>query len=353
MRKFKRSDPNFGLTSLLDALACGLGAVLLILIVIKFKAHTTDPTEQLEKLQAELAAGQTEVVQLQQSLDEINELIAMETAEQEASEQGQSETESQQAKLLQTIANEMAVVANLEQQLAAMAKLPTPSDAVALSGTGNQNYITGMKVEGKQIGILVDKSASMMGDNLVEVLRYLALSDAQRVQTAKWQRTIRTAKWLLARVPDDSRVTVVTFSEDAKRLGQNDRNSPKLTASMRAIVSDLGAVVPDGGTNLQVGLAELFRINNQITDVYLITDGLPTLGDGLSLKCRNIFRSSKSISSVCRQELLVATAQRFPKNVTMNIILLPIEGDPHASALYWEWANSTYGTFLSPASEWP
>lgn len=62
--------------------------MLLILIVIKFKAHTTDPTEQLEKLQAELAAGQTEVVQLQQSLDEINELIAMETAEQEASEQG-------------------------------------------------------------------------------------------------------------------------------------------------------------------------------------------------------------------------------------------------------------------------
>ena len=161
------------------------------------------------------------------------------------------------------------------------------------------------------------------------------------------------AQWMLARVPLESRVTVVTFSDTATTLGLRDVNSAKVSGSMNAIVKDLGAVVPNGGTNLQEGLSILFKANPNITDVYIVTDGLPTLGDGLPMSCKSFISSKKSISSDCRKTLFVETVKRAKKGVHYNVILLPIEGDPFASPMYWEWTRATSGTFLSPAPEWP
>ena len=114
---------------------------------------------------------------------------------------------------------------------------------------------------------------------------------------------------------------------------------------MNAIVKDLGAVVPNGGTNLQEGLSILFKANPNITDVYIVTDGLPTLGDGLPMSCKSFISSKKSISSDCRKTLFVETVKRAKKGVHYNVILLPIEGDPFASPMYWEWTRATSGTF--------
>lgn len=352
MRAKRRSEDGFNL-AFLDVMACGLGAVILIFILVDFKAFTPDPVEEKEKLDQELAAAMTEQEQLQKALDELNDKIAMESAKQEAAKEAQDDTTDNQDQALQAISTQLAVVADLEKQLAAQSKEVEKSANISLAGQGEQNYITGLKVEGEQIGILVDKSASMMGTNLVDVLAKLSLSDQQKAATPKWIRTRRVALWLLARLPQASKITLVTFSDDAKRLGRRDVSTASVGGSLDAIAQDLGAVVPDGGTNLQVGLAALFEANPKITDVYLITDGLPTLGEGLPLTCRNFISSKKSISSDCRQRLFVETVGRAPKGVRYNIILLPIDGDPFAPSMYWDWSRVTGGTFLSPASEWP
>jgi hypothetical protein len=39
--------------------------------------------------------------------------------------------------------------------------------------------------------------------------------------------------------------------------------------------------------------------------------------------------------------------------VPVNVILLPMEGDPMAPAAYWTLARRTRGSFLSPAKDWP
>lgn len=352
MPKTRKPADGFNL-AFLDVMACGLGAVILIFILVDFNAFTPTPTDEKEKLERELAAAQTEQQQLKKSIDEVNDKIALESAKQDDVEQAQENSTQDQSKLLQDMSTEMAVVADLENQLAALSKEVEKSANIQMQGTGEQNYITGLKIEGSDIGILIDKSASMMGDNLLDVLSKLALNDGQKVSTAKWVRTKRVAQWMLARVPQTSRLSVVTFSDTAQTLGIRKIISAKVSESMNAIVKDLGAVVPDGGTNLQEGLRVMFEANSNITDVYIVTDGLPTLGDGLPLNCKNFISSKKSISSDCRKALFVETVKRAKKGVHYNVILLPIEGDPFATPMYWEWTRVTSGTFLSPAPEWP
>lgn len=352
MRRKRQAGDGFNL-SFLDVMACGLGAVILIFILVDFKAFTTNPADEKEKLEQELAASMDEQERLLKSINEINNKIALESAQQEDSEKSKKDTTQTQTKALQDMSTQLAVVADLEKQLAALSKEVEKSANVQLSGTGEQNFITGMKVEGEHIGILVDKSASMMGVNLVNVLSKLALSDGDKVASAKWIRTKRVAQWLLARLPKRAKVSMVAFSDTARRLGQRDVSTASVGDSINSIVKDLGTVVPDGGTNLQLGINRLFETNPKVTDVYIVTDGLPTLGKGLPLSCRNFISTKKSISSDCRQALMVETVKRAPKGVRYNIILLPIEGDPYASPLYWNWARVSDGTFLSPAPEWP
>ncbi|RUO36854.1 VWA domain-containing protein [Aliidiomarina shirensis] len=352
MRLKRRNNDAFNM-SFLDVMACGLGAVILIFILVDFYAATIDPSDELNRLDAEIAAATSDEIEISEAIEATLAAIAEEQARQDGSQEAQQLTLAQQQQLLQQLSTELAVIADLEEQLAALADIETPDSNIRLSGTGEENYITGMVVEGRQIGILFDKSASMMGDSLVDVLLALSYAPEQRKRTAKWQRNVRAAKWLLARLPETSRVTVVSFSDSASVLGPNNVNPVPATSSLRQIADEIDDVTPDGGTNLLLGMQTLLAANPNITDIYLVTDGLPTLGEGLGLRCRNFISRQRSISSECRQELLLETVKRVPGNYRMNIILLPLEGDPFAPSMYWEWANSTQGRFLAPSQEWP
>ncbi|HAS23650.1 MAG TPA: VWA domain-containing protein, partial [Idiomarina loihiensis] len=91
MRRPRQAGDGFNL-SFLDVMACGLGAVILIFILIDFKAFTPDPSEEKEKLEQELAASMDEQQRLKKSIDEINDKIALESAKQEDSKEAKNDT---------------------------------------------------------------------------------------------------------------------------------------------------------------------------------------------------------------------------------------------------------------------
>lgn len=352
MKFRRRSNDGFNM-SFIDVMACGLGAVILIFILIDFYAARIDPSDELARLEAELSAASAAEQEIDDVISSIINDIQLTQTEQQLSQQAQREQLQQQQVLLQQVSEQIAAIAELQQELSALAQVETPDSAIELAGRGEENYITGMVVEGRQIGILLDRSASMMDENLIAILRSLALTPAQRQRRPKWQRSQQTAKWLLARVPEAANVTVVSFSETAEVMGPNRINAARDGSAMQAIARDIDQVAPAGGTNLQAGMDALLQANPNITDVYLITDGLPTLGDGLSLRCRTVATRSRTISSDCRQQLTVATIGRISQRFRMNIILLPLEGDPYAASMYWEWTNATQGRLLVPAEGWP
>ena len=45
--------------------------------------------------------------------------------------------------------------------------------------------------------------------------------------------------------------------------------------------------------------------------------------------------------------------KQLPRNVPINIILAPMEGDPMAASGFWQLAQVSRGSFLAPSKDWP
>jgi hypothetical protein len=63
--------------------------------------------------------------------------------------------------------------------------------------------------------------------------------------------------------------------------------------------------------------------------------------------------SNRLITPEDRLRLFEDASGALPRGVPVNVILLPLEGDPSAAAAYWVLAQSTKGSFLSPSKDWP
>ena len=355
MRRKRQAIDGFNL-AFLDVMACGLGAIILIFMLVDFQSFAEPPTEELQKLEQELQANEDEVTQLQKALDEINRLLGLVSATTDDTDQSIEDIKVEQQAIFKAVSEQQAVVAELSDALAAMAPIPTPSDNIALNGTGEQNYLLGLKVEGQHIGILVDKSASMMAEKLIDIFKYKAQPDTVKVTAQKWQRTRRVLTWLLARAPKKSTVSAVAFSDTTETLGRGSALPVSDENALQSIITTTAKLIPNGGTDLQAGLAALQQADPKLTDIYIITDGLPTLGQFSGMnrlsRCQSFFGNSNTISGECRAKLFLETIKTAP-TVKTHVILLPLEGDPEAAQAYWAWAKSTGGVMIAPAQDWP
>ena len=81
--------------------------------------------------------------------------------------------------------------------------------------TGDRQYLTGLRVGGERILLLVDASASMLDDTVVNVLRMRNMSDARKLLSEKWRRTSSTVDWLAAQIPEKGRVPDLCLQHEA------------------------------------------------------------------------------------------------------------------------------------------
>lgn len=353
----KRREQGFNL-SFLDVMACGLGAVILILILVRFQDNTDIPSDEIERLKQELAALQDQKSELQQSLSVEQQNTSAKTATLDEIKQRIEALKIQQQGTTSALKDQLAVIADLENAIAAIAP-ETANDPIQTPGTKEENYLLGLKVEGKRIGILIDSSASMTEEALIDVISRKLGSDVEKQSGRKWQRTMRIANWLIARLPNDAEFSVVSFSNKAKVHGKNRVNRASSQSDLRSVLQSLQTVVPANGTNLLVGLKEINIAMPNMTDLYLVTDGLPTILDKnaafkSSRRCDPEEGKQPTITGACRVSVFAHSMRLNPlTSVKSNIILLPLEGDPEAPSAFWGWANRTSGTFLAPAGTWP
>lgn len=351
----RKAETGFNL-AFLDVMSCGLGAVILIFMLVKFHAGDPKPNVEQERLQAELAAVKQAQQALQQAQADVNQAIEQQQGQLQSTEQQTQAIAAQtDAATLQLLQSQQAVD-KVQQQIAESSA--NPPDFVPLSGKGQENYLLGLKIEGEHIGILFDHSASMTDYALVDIITNKVASNTDKRRAPKWRRSLRVFNWMLARVPEKSKLTVVAFNDTAKQVGPISTSGGN-SVGLKNIAAEIGALVPENGTNLQAALTMMRSLAPNLTHLYVITDGLPTLGDPNAKftrlsKCGSLFKKVTTITGECRKRLFNETIKSVPMIKTqINTVLLPLEGDPEAPQLYWNWSKRTGGLMLSPAPSWP
>ena len=336
-------------------MSCGLGAVILIFMLAKedvaqslteidaLKREVEQLTQQEQDLKGALANAQETLEQTRaQSSDLQREIDAVRAATEKLA----SANETQSGKIESTIKQ-------IESSPPAKA-----DDVIEDQRGGEENYLMGLKVEGRRIAVLIDASASMTDEKLIDIIQRKAASDQVKQQGPKWIRTKKVAKWLISRLPKRAQVSVVVFNDKASYLGGTSWLNARDSNGLNGLLRDLDQVVPNGPTNLQKALD--FIRKQKPTNIYLVTDGLPT--DGPSsykslnpfAKCNSITGSSSTITGECRVKLFRQTLKDSAlMKVPTNIVLLPLEGDPQAAPEFWLWSAQTKGLLISPATNWP
>jgi hypothetical protein len=361
MARSKHKLSPFSL-SFLDIMSCGFGAVVLLFLIIKHNvdAHAPipslpDQSSEVSLLEKEILDGQAGLVVARNTLEEtdhevvtaeglarqIMQKIRESAGQTEALAGGSEQTEIEQLK---------AELLSLEQQLITARSTNKASGQAtrSFSGRGDREYVTGLKLGGDRIVVLLDSSASMLDDTIVNVIRRRNMSDAVKRSSAKWQQAIKIVNWLSTRFPVTSQYQILTFNTDVKALNGGDKSTwlkvsdrPQLNANF----NKLSEIIPSGGTSLEKVFAAAAAMRPRPDNIYLITDGLPT--QGLTTP------RSSTVSGQQRLQLFEDALKALPGSVPVNVILSPMEGDPMAASAFWQLALITQGSFLSPSSDWP
>ncbi len=340
--------------SFLDIMACGFGAVTLLFLILRHSVVTEVMPD--ENLAAEVLMLREDVVEAQEKRTELlNSIEEMElqlvTAQglseryitdlQELEESIQSDPEERIAMLRKT-------VEELERQTAEMEEVDFGDRIRQFVGEGNRQYLTGLVLGGERVMIMVDGSASMLADSVVNAVRIRNMEPEQRVEAAKWQWTLRTVEWLIAQLPASSRFQVYIFNTEpeAAVVGtEGEWLDAADSLQLEEAVEGIQAYAPEGGTSLENAITSLKDFDEPPDNLFLLTDGLPTQGAKPPGKAM--------VGGEERRKNFLDAVGHLPIGIPVNVILYPMEGDPEAAAMFWQFAMSTKGSFISPSRDWP
>ncbi len=353
--------------SFLDCITCAFGSVVLVYVLISAQGGLRKSTESKVK-RAEVSQMEEKVLEGYQHLVQLRNSM-LQTDDEKVKTEGLGTrvlTETERLKLeladsdKETLSRREAIerlkadLRSLEQGARRLEGATTDPSATGTRvrgfiGTGDRQYLTGLKVGGEHILVMVDVSASMLDETVVNILRMRNMSDTRKLMSDKWRRSLATVDWIASQMPVESQFQLYVFNtktwaltpnSDGKWLKVNDPNA--LGDAMQA----LHKIVPKDGTSIENAVTALNLLNPRPDNVIMITDGLPTQGASAPL-------IRKTIDGDDRLKLFQRAFAKYPRAVPFNVILMPMEGDPNAPSAFWVAARATGGSFLSPSKDWP
>jgi polyhydroxyalkanoate synthesis regulator phasin len=363
MARKKRNFTTFNL-SFLDIMSCGFGAVVLVFLIIdhsvkvESKELNRDLLSEVNMLEEDIAEGEAGLVKLRNVLSEVD--LQMVEAQGRATRINE-DIDNYEA-LIASLKNEgyteradiealKAEIQSLEEEVKKLresAQDNSGASARSFVGEGNRQYLTGLNLGGRNIAILLDISSSMLADKLVNIIRLRNMDPTIQRQADKWTRALKTVDWLTAQLPVSSKYQVITFNTSAAPALAGTAGKwleVANQAQLESLSGELRKITPSGGTSLENAFVALQDLTPAPDNIFLITDGLPTQGSRAP-------RGSK-ISGKDRQKLYREAIKQLPRGVPVNIILAPMEGDPMAASEFWQLAQVSQGSFMSPSKDWP
>ena len=183
-------------------MSCGFGAVVLIFLIINHdssedqQVNNDDMLAEIRMLDYQVQSGEKDLFEMIQALQEIEARVEDSdnqlTSTQESLEQKQESLSELQETSVATTESLNALTADLESReeevnrLLALKAASEGTQARSFKGTGDRQYLTGLRIGGRNIVVAIDTSASMLDDTIVNVLRRRNMSDAQQLAAPKW-----------------------------------------------------------------------------------------------------------------------------------------------------------------------
>jgi hypothetical protein len=349
--------------SFLDVMSCGFGATILLYLILdhrqdaRIEQQTSAQQGEVAFLEREVREGKENLAELRNTITMLDDSIAEARGRaREVQAQIDSRREELSTDTKDTVAEQehlnrlKADLKQLEEKnerLRAEGEKQQGDDVRRFTGDGDRQYLTGLKLGGSHILVLLDRSASMLDHSLVNVLRLRNMPEPVQRRAEKWQQAVATVDWLSTQLPPASKYQIYAFNtraepvvagSDGKWLEVSDR------AQLNGAIDSLGTLVPAEGTNLAAAFEVAQKLSPRPDNIYLITDGLPTQGQSAS----GAKASGRDRLKYYNQALRV-----LPEGIPVNVILAPMEGDPMAASAFWKLAVATRGAFLAPSRDWP
>lgn len=340
-------------------MSCGLGAAVLIFLLLK---HNVDSPVQVDPMQlSEVSLLEEEIKQGEQNLVRIRNTIS-DVSDETVTAQGLARQISEKIELLRSQLAELSPdvspqdVARLKKQLVKLQQQKQAlqntkiggNKAYEFSGDGERQYLTGVRLGGDNVLILLDTSASMLDKSIVNIIRRRNMDVELKQASPKWQRALAITQWIVSNLPIESDFQVLSFNTDTKpAFGESIDEWYEVNdqSALRKAIDGINKLTPENGTNMQQVFAHAMQMRPRPDNIFIITDGLPTIG-------RKKPRSN-TVSGIQRSRLFSRAVQQLPADIPINTLLLPLEGDPAAAVHFWQLAILTNGSFVVPAGDWP
>lgn len=352
--------------SFLDIMFCGFGAVVLLVLIINSdmvqarNESFVDLRSQVVRMENEVIVGEENKVKLINSLESTDQELVLTQGEADRVLQSLLEIEAGLTDLRQEttasrehvneLTSDLKSLDERTKQLALEQESQTAQgDKVhEFVGEGQRQYLTGLKLGGKRILILLDASASMLDETIVNIIRLRNMGEEQKRAADKWQRAQGTVEWLISNLPETSDFQIYLFNTASRAVVPSSEGNwlsagdPK---DISSVVEGVRRAVPEGGTSLYHALNTAKKLRPAPDNILLVTDGLPTQGRSKP--------NNPTVTAEKRLDHFFRAVKVLPKDIPVNTILLPMEGDAYAAAAYWQLAVNTKGSFMTPSRDWP
>ncbi len=360
----RRSVTPFSL-SFLDIMFCGFGAVVLLGLIMNADAVNqreqvfADHRAEIVRLEREMIVATDVLLEARGELEAVDFQLESHRASALATRMAIEKTERETAGLESRTAALREQNRDATSALRELAQKKTDAQEKAadrergrqiheVPGDGERQYLTGLRLGGRRILVLLDASASMLDETIVNVLRRRNMPEADKLRSPKWQRAVATSEWIIANLPRDIRFQVYAFNAVAGPAVSSSLGTWMETGredDVKGVVEALRAIVPKGGTSLYNAFDAAAKMAPPPDNIILVTDGLPTQGAGKP--------GGTTVTGEQRLAHFGRAKKELPARVPVNTILFPMEGDAYAAAAFWKLAVDTEGSFLTPARDWP
>jgi hypothetical protein len=365
MARKRRAGDVFSM-SFLDCMSCGFGAVILFFMIINSHVNATTENQNAElmaetnRLEIEVLDGRKNLAlkrntlqKLKTETDDAESQIAQIIALIQELQAELDKYDKDTLAKIERVEKLQSDIKSLEEEVKRLLAVKAEQDAAGgqirtFKGEGDRQYLTGLRLGGERTLILVDRSASMLADDVVDVIRRRTLPIEDQLRSRKWRQVIATVDWLTAQFSPEDEYQIYMFNNVAEPVIRGTEGV-WLTAGdgvqLNEAIRVLRGTPPAKGTNMHSAFDVVSSLKPQPDNIILIVDGMPTMEAAVT--DRNV------VSGGERLNIFRRAVRQLPSGIPVNVMLFPMRGDFDAPISYWSLALQTRGSFMTVSRDWP